>query len=86
MRYSEIKRDKKNGRNVYSISLPAQYDDSTRILTTYVPRQNERFDNIAQKFYGDPRKWYIIAQANRYVAGTIYPKEGQPLKIPRINQ
>lgn len=86
MRYSETKRDKKNGRNVYSISLPNQYDDNTRILTTYVPRQNERFDNIAQKFYGDPRKWYLIAQANRYVKGTIYPVPGKNLIIPRIDQ
>lgn len=85
MRYSDIRIEKKNRGKVYSISLPSTYDQTTRIITRYVPRQNERFDNIAQKFYGDPRKWYIIAQANRYVKGTIYPAPGIPLNIPRVD-
>lgn len=84
-RYIEtrIETEESRGR-VYKISLVDNLPPTQQIYTTYTPRETERLDNIAYKFYNDSNKWYIIARANKAVTGKIYAERGQQLLIPNI--
>lgn len=83
-RYAEKKVERIDRGKVYTITFTDEVDKNTRILTTYTPRIAQRFDNIAQEFYGDPRKWFIIARANNEVKGKLFATPGKKLIIPKI--
>jgi len=84
-RFKEQFTKKVNGRGrVYRISLPDSIPTDTPTIELYTPQLGERFDNIAYKFYGDSTLWYVIAQANNYVKGTLYPRPNEVIRIPRI--
>ena len=84
-RFKETRIQRERGRgNVYKISLTDSFPINTSILTTYTPQEKERLDMIADKFYGDSSKWYVIAKANKEVKGNIYATPGKNLVIPRI--
>ena len=85
-RFKEIKTQRVFGRGlVYKISLTDSFKDNIQILTTYTPKEKERLDLIADKFYDDSSKWFIIARANKEVRGNIYAPPGKALVIPRID-
>lgn len=54
--------------------------------------QGDRFDSLAQQYYGDQSLWWIISIANTAVAGTSLPSdlrqdslvipEGSQIRIP----
>ena len=84
-RFKETRTQRERGRgNVYKISLTDSFPINTSILTTYTPQEKERLDMIADRFYGDSSKWYVIAKANKEVKGNIYATPGKNLVIPRI--
>ena len=78
-----FRRDKNRG-TVYSIALTDSLNPKTQVLTTYTPKEKERLDLIAHKFYEDSSKWFIIARANNEVKGNLYATPGKALVIPRI--
>ena len=85
-RFKEIRTQRELGRgDVYKISLTDSFPTNTTILTTYTPQEKERLDLIADKFYNDSSKWFIIARANKEVKGTLYATPGKSLIIPRID-
>ena len=85
-RHKEIKIKNSRGRGgVYRAPLLGSLDENTTVLTTYVPQNGERFDTIANKFYGDPSLWFVIARANKDIKGTLYPTPNKVLLIPRID-
>ena len=43
---------------------------------------NDRLDNLAYEFYGDPRQWVILALANNLGKGTLVAPAGIQLRIP----
>lgn len=47
-----------------------------------ITKRLDRLDNIANKYYGDPRFWVILAKANNIEAGSIHPPIGFRLRIP----
>jgi hypothetical protein len=47
-----------------------------------ITKRLDRLDNIANKYYGDPRFWVILAKANKLHAGSIHPPVGVRLRIP----
>ncbi len=47
-----------------------------------VAKKNDRLDLIASDVYGDPRKWVLIAKANKLHNGTIRIPTGIRLWIP----
>ena len=54
-RFKEIRTQRVFGRGkVYKISLTDSFKDKVQILTTYTPKEKERLDLIADKFYDDP--------------------------------
>tara|TARA_Y100000310_G_C20044941_1_gene517880 strand:+ start:148 stop:411 length:264 start_codon:yes stop_codon:yes gene_type:complete len=85
-RFKETRIQRVFGRgDVYKISLTDSFKDKVQILTTYTPKEKERLDLIADKFYDDSSKWFIIARANKEVRGNIYAPPGKALVIPRID-
>ena len=84
-RFRETRISHVRGRgDVYKIALTDSFPVNTSILTTYTPTEKERLDMIADRFYGDSSKWYVIARANKEVKGNIYATPGKNLVIPRI--
>ena len=84
-RFKETRINRVRGRGqVYKISLIDSFPINTPILTTYTPTEKERLDMIADRFYKDSSKWYVIARANKEVKGNIYATPGKSLVIPRI--
>lgn len=78
-------------------NLVVTYEDNTRVLintltirpniasgdTYHVVGQQDTLENLANYYYDDPGKWYIIAAKN----GIINPFElelGKQLIIPRL--
>jgi hypothetical protein len=84
--------------NRYSTTKIIKTDSGKRRLeTTILPPVNngsfilirttstERLDKLAQRFYGDPTAWPIIAEANGIGKGTIVIPPNTRLQIPTIN-
>ena len=57
---------------------------ATEIALTYQVREGDRLDLLAYKFYRDPRKWWLIADAN---PDCLAPEQmlvpGRVLTIPK---
>jgi len=56
----------------------------TELALIYQVRQGDRLDALAYKFFRDPRKWWLIADANPDV---LTPEQllvpGRQLRIPK---
>jgi nucleoid-associated protein YgaU len=56
----------------------------TELALVYQVRAGDRLDALAFKFYRDPRKWWLIADANSDVLALEQLLEpGRQLRIPR---
>ena len=62
-RHTRVLKDKKLGDRFYDTtiypSIPIRNDD----LFIY-PKEGDRLDNLAQRYYQDSSLWWIIAKAN----------------------
>lgn len=79
---TQLKIEKtETGKPYYTTVLP-----NTVPLDTFefsiVTRGLQRFDNLAQQYYKDASKWWIIAKANNMVDGSIFINPGTRIKIP----
>ena len=45
--------------------------------------QGDRLDNLAHKYYGDARLWWILARANYLGKGDLSVPIGKQLRIPK---
>lgn len=57
---------------------------ATDFAIVYMVREGDRLDRLAQRFFHDPRKWWLIADANPDVLAPdqlLVP--GRTLNIPR---
>jgi hypothetical protein len=57
--------------------IPFSEDDYYVISTG-----GDRYDTLAQQFYGDSSLWWVIAAANTSKRDSIIPKPGAQLRIP----
>lgn len=58
--------------------IPTSFDDIYVITTS-----GDRYDILAQEYFGDSSLWWVIAAANpEYGLGTYYPPKGVQLRIP----
>ena len=46
------------------------------------PVYGERFDSLAQKYYGDSNLWWIIAKANNMSGGQLGLSPEKRIRIP----
>jgi hypothetical protein len=76
--------------------LSNRFDGKSVFLTTIFPpipknandifilsKEKDRFDHYAQRFYGDPNLWWVIAQANEMVNGNLAVPIGKQIRIPQ---
>lgn len=70
-----------SGKRYYGTVKPA--DIITQLFDTqYVAKLGDRWDTLAYKFYGSAALWYVLANANGYLDGSIYVEPGTILIIP----
>jgi hypothetical protein len=71
------------GKRFYRTVLPSiiQRDGIEFVIRS---RPGDRFDILANEYYGDSSKWWIIAKANNLVDGTIFIPGGTELVIPSV--
>ena len=79
--YIPIKRTS-TGTRMYTIvkypEVPATLDDLYILCNA-----TDRYDKLAQSYYGDPTLWWIIATANDGVAcDSLFPPTGSYVRIP----
>jgi hypothetical protein len=82
MRYSNSPIKKTlDGKDAYQATIlpniPANAMDITVATET-----GDRLDTLANEFYGDPGKWWVIAAANNIHTAPIGFKDGTILRIP----
>ena len=81
-RYSKTKTKKTpDGRMVYVTN--AYPSIALRNTDTYIATETgDRFDSLANQFYGNPSLWWIIASANNIHDGSMGVSDGTVLRIP----
>lgn len=58
--------------------VPVSFNDIYVITTS-----GDRYDTLAQEYFGDSSLWWMIASANpQYGLGSYYPPIGVQLRIP----
>ena len=83
MRYdnSKLLRDENGTRYLNRIEYPVIPIQDSDI--TIVGVRGQRFDNLANQYYGNPKLWWIIARANNENKGSMYTKPGKEYTIPQ---
>lgn len=82
-RYQNIKTTLYSGTgSVYYINniypdIPVTENDNYVITTL-----GDRFDILANNFYGDSTLWWVIPAANGIPGDSLYPEPGTQLRIP----
>ena len=67
--------------------INVKYPDIPRdISDTYVfVTIGDRYDLLAQTYYGDSSLWWIISRANPQLpSDTLYPRAGEQVRIPAM--
>src|SRR6056300_1740689 len=64
-------------KNAIYPEIPLTADD-TYIITT----GGDRYDTLAQQFYGDSTLWWVIASANTSKTDGLIVEQGIQLRIP----
>ena len=82
MRYrnAQIKKDK-DGKRYYAPTKIANIPIKDSDIFVY-PIYGDRFDTLAQKYYGDSNLWGIIAKANELNKGKIGLDPEKKIRIP----
>ena len=82
MRYNnvQIKKDR-DGKRYYRPTIVPNIPIKDSDIFVY-PVYGDRFDIIAQRYYGDSNLWWIIAKANELSRGELSPNPGVKLRIP----
>ena len=68
-RYQKIPKTKIDGNVVYKTSRYPEVPLSSNDIYVYTT-QGDRFDTLAQQYYGDSSLWWVISIANTATAGT----------------
>lgn len=73
-RYQKIPKTKIDGNLVYKTSRYPEIPLSSNDIYVYTT-QGDRFDTLAQQYYGDSSLWWVISIANTATAGTNLPSD-----------
>lgn len=72
-----------NGVRFYNTILPSVVKRDA-IEFVIISRPGDRFDILANDYYKDSSKWWIIAKANNLIDGTVFIPGGLEIIIPSI--
>lgn len=78
---SIVKND--DGVRHYTSAIPVNSKQEF-ITYTYVTRAGDRWDTLAYKYLGNPKYWYILANANNRADGSIFIEQGTTITIPQL--
>lgn len=70
------------GKRYYTTVIPVDSVEED-INYTYTSRMGDRWDTIAYKYLGNAALWYVIANANNGLNGSIFIKPGTIITIPQ---
>lgn len=71
-----------SGKRYYSTAIPDNPAPVNTISYTYTTRIGDRWDTIAYKYLGSAALWYMVANANNKLDGSIFIKPGTTIVIP----
>jgi nucleoid-associated protein YgaU len=71
-----------NGKRYYSSAIPMDPTPED-FQYEHVARMGDRWDTIAYKYLGSASLWYVIANANNGLNGSIFIKPGTKIIIPQ---
>lgn len=78
---SKLLRDENGTRYLNRIEYPViPIQDSDITIRGVI---GQRFDNLANKYYGNPKLWWIIARANNQNNGSMYTEISKEYRIPQ---
>ena len=81
-RYQKIPKTKIDGKLVYKTSRYPEVPLSSNDIYVYTT-QGDRFDTLAQQYYGDSSMWWIISIANESLKqNSYYLPLGIQIRIP----
>lgn len=68
-----------------SIIVGVPRTDTSRFVdfTTYTLKYGERLDQVAARLYGDPTRWWEIAEINPEVSFPAGVEAGTVLRVPQ---
>lgn len=69
------------GKRYYSSAIPVDPIEDV-IQYVHTARMGDRWDTIAYKYLGSANLWYVIANANGGLNGSIFIKPGKTIIIP----
>jgi hypothetical protein len=83
-RYSNeiIIKKMEDGTRYYSSTIPVDAIHD-QIEYTYTARMGDRWDTLAYKYLGSATLWYVIANLNTGLNGSIFIKPGTVVIIPQ---
>jgi phage tail protein X len=81
-RYSDIKIIKTEQGKRYKKTVVYPKMEKTVDDTYIIAIQGDRLDNLAYKYFGDSRLWWIIARANYLGKGDLTVPIGKQIRIP----
>jgi phage tail protein X len=81
-RYSDIKIIKTEQGKRYKKTVVYPKMIKTVDDTYIIAIQGDRLDNLAYKYFGDSRLWWIIARANYLGKGDLTVPIGKQIRIP----
>ena len=78
----KIKTDSNRKRYYKNIKYPKIPLDNTDIYV--ITTRGDRFDTLANQFYGDKSLWWVISSANQSLPqNSLFIPQGTQLRIPR---
>jgi nucleoid-associated protein YgaU len=81
---NRINREKtETGKSYYSSAIPVDPIEE-QIQYQHRARIGDRWDTLAYKYLGNPALWYVIANANSALNGSIFIKPGSTVIIPQL--
>ena len=81
-RYQNIPIEKINGKRVYQTTRYPEIPLNENDIYVYTT-QGDRFDILAQQYYGDQSYWWVISIANAQLfQNSLVIPEGIQLRIP----
>ena len=72
---------RKEGIQVFSATRPTKIEERQDDLII-IASEEDRLDNLAARFYGSPRLWYVIASVNNLNNGSMHITPGTEVRIP----
>ena len=72
---------RKEGIEVFTSTRPTKVGERLDDISV-IANEGDRLDNLAFKFYGSSRLWFVIASANNLNNGSMHIPPGTEVRIP----